>query len=138
MASDTCVTRPGWNLLTGTLTRYVLLFVNIAIGIFLMPFTMHHLGASQYGLWQLAASMTAYLQLLDLGYGNGLVRQLTHADAAGDDESMNACLSTFLIVYSVIAVVAISAILLLSSFVVPRFPSLSGEEIHTARIVLLI
>ena len=76
--------RPAWNLLTGTLTRYALLFVNIAIGIFLMPFTMHHLGKAQYGLWMLVASMTAYLQLLDLGYGNGLVRQLTHADARGD------------------------------------------------------
>jgi O-antigen/teichoic acid export membrane protein len=130
--------RPVSNLLTGTLTRYVLLFVNIAIGLFLMPFTMHHLGASQYGLWQLAASMTAYLQLLDLGYGNGLVRQLTQADANGDEESMNACLSTFLVVYGVIAVVAITAILFLSALVLPRFPSLSGDEIRTAQVVLLI
>ena len=38
---------PAWNLITGTVTRYVLLFVNIAIGIFLMPFTMHHLGKAQ-------------------------------------------------------------------------------------------
>ena len=92
--------RPAWNLLTGTLTRYILLFVNIAIGIFLMPFTMHHLGKAQYGLWMLAASMTAYLQLLDLGYGNGLVRQVTQADARGDEEEMNVILSTFLVVYS--------------------------------------
>jgi hypothetical protein len=42
------MTRPAWNLLTGTLTRYVLLFVNIAIGIFLMPFTMAHLVTAQY------------------------------------------------------------------------------------------
>lgn len=63
--------RPAWNLLTGTLTRYVLLFVNIAIGVFLMPFTMHHLGKAQYGLWMLGASMTAYLQLLDLGTVTG-------------------------------------------------------------------
>src|SRR5215470_6396587 len=80
--------RPAWNLLTGTLTRYLLLFVNIVIGAFLMPFTIHHLGKAQYGLWMLAASMTAYLQLLDLGYGNGLVRQVTQADARGDEEEM--------------------------------------------------
>ena len=60
---------PARNLLTGTLTKYLLLFVNIVIGIFLMPFTMRHLGIAEYGLWMLAASMTAYLQLLDLGYG---------------------------------------------------------------------
>jgi len=130
--------RPAWNLITGTLTRYVLLFVNIAIGIFLMPFTMHHLGKSQYGLWMLVASMTAYLQLLDLGYGNGLVRQVTQADARGDEEGMNAALSTFLVVYLGIGAVALGAVMLLASFALPRFPNLSSDEIKTAQLVLLI
>jgi len=130
--------RPAWNLITGTLTRYVLLFVNIAIGIFLMPFTMHHLGKAQYGLWMLVASMTAYLQLLDLGYGNGLVRQVTQADARGDEEGMNAALSTFLFVYLGIGAVALGAVMLLASIALPRFPNLSSDEIKTAQLVLLI
>ena len=91
---------PARNLLTGTLTKYLLLLVNIVIGIFLMPFTMRHLGIAEYGLWMLAASMTAYLQLLDLGYGNGLVRQVTQADARGDEDAVNEILSTFLVVYT--------------------------------------
>ena len=130
--------RPAWNLITGTATRYVLLFVNIAIGIFLMPFTMHHLGKAQYGLWMLVASMTTYLQLLDLGYGNGLVRQVTQADARGDEEGMNAALSTFLVVYTVIASVAFAVIVLLAAFAVPRFPTLSAAEVETAQLLLLI
>jgi O-antigen/teichoic acid export membrane protein len=130
--------RPAWNLLTGTLTRYALLFVNIAIGIFLMPFTMHHLGKAQYGLWMLVASMTAYLQLLDLGYGNGLVRQVTQADARGDEEGMNAALSTFLVVYTAIAAVAIAVVCLLAAVALPRFPNLSPEEVRTAQQLLLI
>ena len=132
------MTRPAWNLLTGTLTRYVLLFVNIAIGIFLMPFTMDHLGKAQYGLWMLAASMTAYLQLLDLGYGNGLVRQVTQADARGDEDGMNAILSTFVVVYTVIGVLALGAVAVLAAFVLPRFPNLSSADVSTARIVLLL
>jgi O-antigen/teichoic acid export membrane protein len=126
------------NLVTGTLTRYILLFVNIAIGIFLMPFTMHHLGKAQYGLWMLVASMTAYLQLLDLGYGNGLVRQVTHADARGDEEGMNAALSTFLVVYLCIGAAALGAVVLLATFALPRFPNLSPADITTAQLVLLI
>src|SRR6478736_7623897 len=129
------MTRPAWNLLTGTLTRYVLLFVNIAIGVFLMPFTMHHLGKAQYGLWMLAASMTAYLQLLDLGYGNGLVRQVTQADARGDEEEMNSILSTFLVVYSVIGAIALAAVAALATLVLPRFPNLSPADVSTARTV---
>jgi O-antigen/teichoic acid export membrane protein len=132
------MTRPGWNLVTGTLTRYLLLFVNIAIGIFLMPFTMHHLGKAQYGLWMLAASMTAYLQLLDLGYGNGLVRQVTRADARGDEDGMNRILSTFVLVYSGIGLLALSAVGILAVAVLPRFPNLAPAEVATAQTVLTI
>lgn len=130
--------RPAWNLLTGTLTRYALLFVNIAIGIFLMPFAMHHLGKAQYGLWMLAASMTAYLQLLDLGYGNGLVRQVTQADERGDEAGMNTILSTFLVIYSGIGLVALVAIAILSVVVLPRFPNLTPADVRTAQAVLTL
>jgi O-antigen/teichoic acid export membrane protein len=130
--------RPTWNLLTGTLTKYVLLSVNIALGIFLMPFTMRHLGTAEYGLWMLAASMTAYLQLLDLGYGNGVVRQVTQADARGDEDEMNVILSTFLVVYSAIGLLALAGVGVLALVVVPRFPNLSSADVTTAQWVLVI
>jgi len=130
--------KTGWNLLTGTLTRYVLLFVNIAVGIFLMPFTVQHLGKAEYGLWMLTASLTAYLQLLDLGYGNGLVRQVTHADAIGDEQEMNVILSTFAVVYTAIGVAALLIVSGLAAFALPRFPNLTPEDVRTAQIVLLV
>ena len=126
------------NLVTGTLTRYVLLFITIAIGVFMMPFTMHHLGTAQYGLWMLATSMTAYLQLLDLGYGNGLVRQVTQADAQGREDEVNVILSTFFVVYSLLGAVALAAVVALLFFVLPRFPNLSPEQVRTAQWVLAI
>jgi hypothetical protein len=49
-----------------------------------MPFTVRHLGTAEYGLWMLVASLTYYFQLLDLGYGSGVVRQITDADARHD------------------------------------------------------
>lgn len=130
--------RPAWNLLTGTVTSYLLLAVNIVLGIVLMPFTMAHLGKAEYGLWMLAASMTAYLQLLDLGYGNGLVRQVTQADARGDEDEMNVILSTFFVVYTLIGLVALAAVALLALQVLPRFDSLSVTQVHTAQWVMLV
>jgi O-antigen/teichoic acid export membrane protein len=130
--------RPAWNLLSGTVAKYILLFVNIALGIFLMPFTIHHLGKAEYGLWMLAASMTAYLQLLDLGYGNGLVRQVTQADARGDDEEVNVILSTFFVVYSAIGLAALGGVAALAVLVLPRFPNLTPDEVSTAQAVLVI
>src|SRR6266850_5095296 len=60
------------NLIAGTVTKYLVLPLNIGLGIVLMPFTVRHLGQTDYGLWMLVASMTTYFQLLDLGYGNGI------------------------------------------------------------------
>ena len=57
------------NLLAGTLTKYVLLAVSVGTGVFLMPFTVRHLGKPQYGLWMLVASVTYYFGLLDRGDG---------------------------------------------------------------------
>jgi O-antigen/teichoic acid export membrane protein len=130
--------RPTWNLLTGTIAKYVLLFVNIVLGIVLMPFTMSYLGKAEYGLWMLAASMTAYLQLLDLGYGNGLVRQVTQADVRGSEDEINVILSTFFVVYLLIGLVALCAVAGLAVFVLPRFSNLSQEQVETARWVLAI
>jgi O-antigen/teichoic acid export membrane protein len=129
---------PAWNLLTGTLTSYVLLGVTIVLGIFLMPFTMRHLGQANYGLWMLAASMTAYFQLLDLGYGSGLVRQITQADARGDEDEMNVVLSTALVVYTILGVITLFATAALTILVVPRFPKLTAEQIRTAQLILAI
>lgn len=129
---------PARNLLTGTLTKYAFLFVTIVTGIFLMPFTMQHLGKSEYGLWMLAASMTAYFHLLDLGYGNGLVRQVTQADTRSDEEGMNTILSTFLLVYGAIGLLALAGVAVLVLTVVPRFPNLSSDQVVSAQRVLSI
>ncbi len=126
----------AWNLLTGTLTKYALLAVNLAVGVFLMPFTVRHLGTSEYGLWMLVASMTYYFQLLDLGYGNGLVRQVADADARNDVEEVNRVLSTFVVVYGAIGVAAAGGIVAIILWVLPRFPNLTPDQVARAQIVL--
>ncbi|HZP48142.1 MAG TPA: oligosaccharide flippase family protein [Vicinamibacterales bacterium] len=126
------------NLLAGTITRYVLLAVNIGTGIFLMPFTVRHLGKAQYGLWMLVASTTYYFALLDLGYGNGIVRDLVEADAHGDTDRVNRIASTFFCVYSGIGLVACGVCAALILFAVPRFPNLSPADVRTAQAVLAI
>jgi O-antigen/teichoic acid export membrane protein len=130
--------RPARNLLAGTLVQYGLLAVNVVLGIFLMPFTIGHLGQAEYGLWMLVASFTAYFQLLDLGYGSGLVREVTHADARGDEDAVNSILSTFTVVYSVIGVATLALTAVFMLYVLPRFPTLSAAQLTTAQLVLAI
>ena len=126
------------NLLTGTATKYALLTVNIVTGVLLMPFTIEHLGKAQYGLWMLVASMTYYFQLLDLGYGSGLVRHITEADARGDEAGVNEVVSTFVVVYLGIGSAALLGSVLLATLVIPRFPSIDPAQLHIAQVVMLI
>jgi len=130
------ITDSTWNLMTGTATRYILLAVNVAIGAVLMPFTVRHLGTAEYGLWMLVASMTYYLQLLDLGYGSGLVRQLSEADARHDITLANQVLSTFVVVYSVVGLVALAGVGVLMFVALPRFPNLTAEQVASAQVIL--
>jgi O-antigen/teichoic acid export membrane protein len=126
-----------WNLLTGTATKYVLLAANIAVGVFLMPYTVRHLGTSEYGLWMLVASMTAYFNLFDLGYGNGLVRHVADADARGNTALVNQILSTFVVVYVALGVLAAIAAAGMALWV-PHFPRLQSSQVPLARFILAV
>lgn len=124
------------NLFSGTVTRYLLLAVNVGLGVFLMPFTIRHLGQTEYGLWMMVASLTYYFQLLDLGYGSSVVKQVTEADAHGDVKQVNRILSTFFVVYAALGALAAVGILALIAFVIPRFPNLDAGQVHVARMLL--
>jgi O-antigen/teichoic acid export membrane protein len=129
---------PGRNLMIGTITKYAVLAVNVGLGIGLLPFTVRHLGTAEYGLWMLVVSLTYYFQLLDLGYGNGVVRHVAEADARGDIAGVNRILSTFVVVYAGLGVLTAAGTLGLIFWVVPRFPHLSAPEIHRGQLLLAI
>ena len=126
-----------WNLLTGTATKYVWLAANIAVGVFLMPYTVRHLGTSEYGLWMLVASLTVYFNLFDLGYGSGLVRHIADADAYGNVTLVNQILSTFVVVYVGLAILVVVATVAMIAWV-PHFPRLLPSQIPLARFVLAV
>jgi O-antigen/teichoic acid export membrane protein len=126
------------NVLAGTATRYALLLTNIAAGVVLMPYTVHHLGQQRYGLWMMVASVTYYFSLLDLGYGNGVVKQLVDADARGDVRRMNVIASTFVGVYAALAVAAGLIAAALIVFVIPRLPGIAAGDVPLAQGVVAI
>ena len=125
-------------LLAGTVTKYLLLAVNVGTGVFLMPFTVRHLGQSEYGLWMLVASMTYYFQLLDMGYGNGIVRHIVAADRQRDILTVNRIVSTFFCVYAVVGIAACFVSAAVIAVVVPRFPGLTPGQVRTAQAILAI
>jgi len=58
----------------GAVLNYISIILNMVVGLVYTPYMLRMLGQSEYGLYSLAASVIAYLTVLDLGFGNAIIR----------------------------------------------------------------
>jgi O-antigen/teichoic acid export membrane protein len=87
-------------------TRYVAIATEAVLGLLVLPFNIAKLGQDSYGLWMVAASITAYFSILDLGYGGALVKFVAYYRARRDADAINDILSTLFVVFAAGAVLA--------------------------------
>jgi O-antigen/teichoic acid export membrane protein len=116
--------------------NYVVLAVQAAVGILMLPFNVSHLGQSSYGLWVLAASIPAYFSLFDLGYGVAQVKFAAECRARRDAEGLNQIVSTLFCVFALIGLL-VFAVAALIAFNLETFFNVSPEQAATGRFVLL-
>jgi O-antigen/teichoic acid export membrane protein len=90
--------------------RYATLAVELMLGLVMLPFNTRHLGASDYGLWMLAASIVAYFPVIDLGYGGALERFVAHYRARRDAGAINEIASTLIVMFAAMGLVALAII----------------------------
>lgn len=123
----------------GALLNYVMIGVNALVGIAYTPYLLRSLGKSEYGLYSLAASIIAYLTVLDLGFGNAIVRYTAKFRAENKIEKQYALFGTFTLFYSVIAcfVLVVGAIIY-CNFDAFFTQSLTAVEIKRAKIIVLL
>lgn len=117
--------------------RYVTLALELALGLVMLPFNALHLGASEYGLWMLAASIAAYFPILDLGLGSAMERSVAHYRAQRDPEAISEVASTLVFVFAATGLVAFLVVVAVASNIGPLF-GLSGDQAHTGRILMMI
>lgn len=122
----------------GIILSYITMGVNFAIGILFTPFITDALGKSEFGLYSLASSIIAYLSMLDLGFGNSMIRFNARARAKGDDEEEHTINGMFLVMFCVISVIALIVGLILYRNIGPFFTKFTEEEIEKAKIIFLI
>ena len=68
----------------GVIISYLILAFNLVIGLVFTPFMISKLGDGQYGIYSLAKSLISFVTLLDLGFGQTLVRYISKARATGN------------------------------------------------------
>jgi len=81
------------------------LAVNIAVGFFLWPFILHHLGDEASGLWVLIFSVTGYYGIFDFGIRSSLIRYVSKFQATGEKEELARLVNTSVFTYSCVAMV---------------------------------
>ena len=75
------------------LSNWFALAVTTAVGFFLSPFVVHHLGNVVYGVWVLVSSLVAYMNLLDLGLQSAVVRFVSKGVAQENHEESSGTVS---------------------------------------------
>ncbi|MGC9292429.1 MAG: lipopolysaccharide biosynthesis protein [Acidobacteriaceae bacterium] len=99
-------------LVMGSGMRTLALVLSVLAGFFLTPFTVHRLGAANYGIWALAYAFIGYYSVLDLGLSGAIFTHMSHALGADDPREANRIYNTGLAAFA-----AIGAVLLLVTFV---------------------
>jgi O-antigen/teichoic acid export membrane protein len=118
-------------------TRYLAIGIDAMLGLVLLPFNVHHLGQSAYGLWMLTASMTTYFSVLDLGFGGSIVKFVAHYRAKRDVRGLNEIASTLFGIFSVVGVISYLVFLTLA-FNVRHVVNITPDQESTARSLMLV
>jgi O-antigen/teichoic acid export membrane protein len=74
--------------------------VNIAVGFFIYPFILHHLGDEASGLWTLIYSFTGYYGIFDFGIRSSLIRYVSKFRATGDKDELTRLINTSFFAYT--------------------------------------
>ena len=123
----------------GAALNYVVILLNIAVGLLYTPYMLRMMGQSEYGLYSLVASVIAYLTVLDLGLGNAVIRYTAKFKAEGKTKEQYEMFGMFLSLYSIISVVALAGGIGLYLNVDAMFgDTMTETELSKARIMMLI
>ena len=121
----------------GAALNYISIMLNMVVGLIYTPYMLRMLGQSEYGLYSLAASIIAYLTVLDLGFGNAIIRYTAKYRAEGKQKEQEEMFGMFFILYIGIGVIAMAIGSALSLHVEHLFSrSMTGIEVERTRIML--
>lgn len=110
-----------------------------AIAAFLcLPITVRGLGPSPYGLITLAAALTSYIGLLDLGLGQALVRYLSHYRVLNEGRPMYAIMRVAIIWFTGAGVLATVVLILAAPWLAQDLLHVSERLLPTAVIVIRV
>lgn len=123
----------------GVALNYIVILLNIAVGLLYTPYMLRMMGQSEYGLYSLVASVIAYLTVLDLGFGNAIVRYTAKFRAEGRTKEQYEMFGMFLVLYCAIGVLTFLVGAALYFNIDNMFgDTMTAVELDRTRIMILI
>lgn len=123
----------------GIVLNYVVIGLNTLVGLLYTPYMLRMMGQSEYGLYSIAASIIAYLTIMDFGFGNAIIRYTAKFRAEGKTEEQSSLFGMFSLLYVAIGLIA----LVVGGVLCLNVENLFGEtmslnELSRATIILAI
>lgn len=112
----------------GIILSYLLIVIDIAVGILFVPFLLRSLGDEDYGIYKLMLSTAAYLSVLDFGIGGTITRYVVKFRTECDRKREESFLAMGFLVYAVLA----ALVLLLGAGISLLIPRLYAASIPAA------
>ena len=98
----------------GSGSRVLRMVTMAIIGFFIMPFTVHKLGAQQYGIWAIAMTFIGYYSFLDLGLSGAVFTHMAYAFGREDHEEARNIYGAALRIFGGVALALTAATFLLA------------------------
>ncbi len=123
----------------GAILSYVVMGLSNLVGLLYTPYMLRMMGQSEYGLYSLVASVVAYLTILDLGFGNTIIRYTAKFRAEGKTKEQETMFGMFIVLYSVIGLVAfLLGLILYFNLDLIYGNSLTPDELQKTHILMLL
>lgn len=124
---------------TGAALSYISMVAGYIVSIIYTPIMIRLLGQSEYGLYNLVASVVSYLGVLNFGFGSAYMRYYSRYKVQEDSDKIAILNGMFLIIFSVIGLIAVVAGTILALNTEMIFGSeLTSTELSRAKILMLI
>ena len=101
----------------GVILQYLQMGLSTIISLIYTPIMLKILGQNEYGIYNIASSTIAYLSLLSLGFGASYVRYYSIYKQKSDDNKVKELNGLYILVFSIIGVIALACGLFLTQHV---------------------
>ena len=129
----------GKELKWGSILSYAQMALNIVIGIVYTPLMIRLLGQSEYGLYNTVSSTVSMLSILGFGFNTSYIRFFSKYKKQGDYERIYGLNGLFLLIFSIIGVVAFLCGIFLTTHLELVFQDgLTQQEYEIARVLMLL